>query len=135
MCEFCPLDWRPLGGRQCFPLTLVFNLFLAVLSLHCCVGFSLVVVNGLILFVMLYGLLIAMASLLVERRCCLGSCGSWALEHRLKGCGPWASLLHSVWDLPGSGIESVSPALAGRLFTSEPPGKPSHLLLNSLCLE
>ena len=59
-----------------FSLTLVFNLFLAVLGLHCCVGFSLVVVNGLILLVMGYGLLIAMASLLVERMCCLGSWGS-----------------------------------------------------------
>ena len=59
-----------------FSLTLVFNLFLAVLGLHCCVGFSLVVVNGLILLVMGYGLLIAMVSLLVERMCCLGSWGS-----------------------------------------------------------
>ena len=90
VCVFCPLDWRPLGGRQYFSLTLVFNLFLAVLGLHCCVGFSLVVVNGLILFIMLYGLLTATASLLEQRMCCLGSCGSWALEHRLKGCGPWA---------------------------------------------
>ena len=73
-----------------FSLTLVFNLFLAVLGLHCCVGFSLVVVNGLILFVMGYGLLIAMACLLVERMCCLGSWGSWALEHRLNSCGSWA---------------------------------------------
>ena len=27
-------------------------------------------------------------------------------------------------DLPGPGIEHVSPALAGRFFTTEPPGKP-----------
>ena len=27
-------------------------------------------------------------------------------------------------DLPNSGIEPVSPALAGRFFTTEPPGKP-----------
>ena len=25
-----------------------------------------------------------------------------------------------MWDLPGSGVEPVSPALAGRLFTTEP---------------
>ena len=30
----------------------------------------------------------------------------------------------SLGDLPDPGIESVSPALAGRFFTSEPPGKP-----------
>ena len=29
-----------------------------------------------------------------------------------------------MWDLPKSGIEPVSPALAGRFFTTEPPGKP-----------
>ena len=29
-----------------------------------------------------------------------------------------------MWDLPGPGIELMSPALAGRLLTTEPPGKP-----------
>ena len=33
---------------------------------------------------------------------------------RLSGCGLRASLLCSTWDLPGSGIEPASPALAGR---------------------
>ena len=32
-----------------------------------------------------------------------------------------------MWDLPGPGIELGSPALAGRFFTTEPPGKPSML--------
>ena len=26
-----------------------------------------------------------------------------------------------MWDLPGPGIKSISPALAGRFFTTEPP--------------
>ena len=30
-----------------------------------------------------------------------------------------------MWDLPGPGIGLASPALAGRFFTTEPPGKPS----------
>ena len=30
----------------------------------------------------------------------------------------------SMWDLPGPGMEPVSPALAGRFLTSRPPGKP-----------
>ena len=30
-----------------------------------------------------------------------------------------------MWDLPGSRIEPTSSALAGRFFTTEPPGKPS----------
>ena len=29
-----------------------------------------------------------------------------------------------MWDPPGSGIEHVSPALAGGFFASQPPGKP-----------
>ena len=33
-----------------------------------------------------------------------------------------------MWDLCGSGIEPVSPALAGGCFTSEPPGKPQFSL-------
>ena len=33
--------------------------------------------------------------------------------------------LPSPGDLPDPGIELVSPALVGRFFTTEPPGKPS----------
>ena len=29
-----------------------------------------------------------------------------------------------MWDLPGSGIEPMTAALAGGFFTTEPPGKP-----------
>ena len=32
-------------------------------------------------------------------------------------------LLRGMWDLPGPGIESVSPALAGGFLTTVPPGK------------
>ena len=28
-----------------------------------------------------------------------------------------------MWDIPGPGIEPLSPALAGIVFTTEPPGK------------
>ena len=31
-----------------------------------------------------------------------------------------------MWDLPRPGLEPVSPALAGRLSTTAPPGKPHH---------
>ena len=44
--------------------------------------------------------------------------------HRLSNCGSRAQPLHGMWDLPGPGIEPVSPALAGRLPTTAPPGKP-----------
>jgi len=37
-----------------------------------------------------------------------------------------------VWDLPGPGLEPMSPALADRFFTTEPPGKPSVKVLRWL---
>ena len=55
----------------------------------------------------------------------LSSCGSWALERRLSSCGARAQLLRGMWDLPGPGLEPVSPALAGGFLTTVPPGKPS----------
>ena len=51
------------------------------------------------------------------------SCGLWALEHRLSSCGAQAQLLCGTWDLPGPGLEPVSPALAGGFLTTAPPGK------------
>lgn len=35
----------------------------------------------------------------------------------------WASLFQGLWDLPGPGIEPVSPALAGGFYVTEPAGK------------
>ena len=32
-----------------------------------------------------------------------------------------------MWDLPGPGLEPVSPALAGRFLTTAPPGKSQSL--------
>ena len=52
----------------------------------------------------------------------LSSCGSQTLEHRFSSCGAQAQLLHGMWDLPGPGIESMSPALAGGFLTNAPPG-------------
>ena len=52
------------------------------------------------------------------------SCGSRALERRLSSCGSQAQLLRGMWDLPGPGLEPVSPAVAGGFLTTEPPGKP-----------
>ena len=48
----------------------------------------------------------------------LNSCSFWALEHRLGSCGTQAQLLHGMWDLPRSGIKTVSPAPADRFFIS-----------------
>ena len=34
-----------------------------------------------------------------------------------------------MWDLPGPGLEPVSPALAGGFLTTAPPGKPDPMIL------
>ena len=58
------------------------------------------------------------------------SCSSWALEHRFNCYGTWVQLWYMGLVVPqnlgssGSGIRPMSPALAGRFFANEPPGKP-----------
>ena len=93
----------------------------------CCEGFSLA---GTLLWLGCSGFchcgaraLGMQASVIVARG--LSSCSFQALECQLNICGEQALLLHSIWDLPRSGVKPVSPALTGRLFTTEPPGKPS----------
>jgi len=45
----------------------------------------------------------------------------------------WSGLpFPPMGDLPNSGIEPASPALVGRFFTTEPPGKPLVLFTFSL---
>ena len=65
-----------------------------------------------------------------SRACAFSSCGSRALERWLSGCGARAQLLCSVWDPPGSGFKSVSPALAGGFLTIRSPGKSSAQFFN-----
>ena len=94
----------------------------AVLGLRCCTGFSLVAASrGYSLFAV-HGLSLQRLLLLWSMgsgMCGLSSCGSWALEHRLSSCGAQAELLCRTWDLPGPGIEPVSPVLADRFLTTE----------------
>ena len=58
--------------------------------------------------------------------------GSRALERRLSNCGARASLLHGMWELPGPGLEPLSPALAGGFLTTAPPGKPKRMKFTHL---
>ena len=44
--------------------------------------------------------------------------------------GAWAQLPHGMWDLPGPGMESMSPASAGRFLTTEPPGRSHSFFYN-----
>ena len=60
---------------------------------------------------------------------------SLVAEHRLQtrtlsNCGSRAQLFRGMWDLPRPGLEPMSPALAGRLSTTAPPGKPSTEFFN-----
>ena len=122
-----------------FHAVFFFNLFLflAALGLRCCTrAFSGCGERGLLFFAV-HGLLHrsgfsccraralgAWASVVVAHR--LSRCGSQALERRLSSCGARTQLLRGMWDLPGPGLEPVSPALAGGFLTTAPPGK-SHI--------
>ena len=73
------------------------------------------------LFIAVRGPLTIAASLVAEHR---------LQTRRLSSCGSRAQLLHGMQDPPRPGLEPVSPALAGRLSTTAPPGKPpKHLIL------
>ena len=51
---------------------------------------------------------------------------------RLSNCGSRAQPLRGTWDPPRPGLEPASPALAGRLSTTAPPGKPYFYFLINL---
>ena len=57
--------------------------------------------------------------------------GAWVLGCAGFSCGTWASLLRGMWNLPRPGIKPMSPASADGFFTTEPPGKLCHSILNS----
>ena len=101
-------------------------LFLAVLGLRFCArAFSSCGERGP-LFIAVRGPLTIAGCLVAEHR---------LQSRRLSSCGSWAQLLRGMWDLPRSGLEPVSPALAGRFSTTAPPGKRlSYLNLCSLLL-
>ena len=72
------------------------------------------------LFIAVRGPLTIAASLVAEQR---------LQTRRLSSCGSRAQLLRGTWDLPRPGLEPLSPALAGRLPTTAPPGKPRKRIL------
>ena len=45
---------------------------------------------------------------------------------RLSNCGSRAQPLRGMWDPPRPRLEPAFPALAGRLSTTAPPGKPNR---------
>ena len=103
-----------------FFINLFIFLFLAVLGLRFCVrAFSSCSKRGPLL-IAVCGPPTILASLVAEHRLQM---------RRLSSCGSRAQSLHGMWDPPRPGLEPVSPALAGRLSTTAPPGKsppPQH---------
>ena len=70
------------------------------------------------------GLLILVARLVSELEG-FSSRRTGALKYRLSSRGTGASLPLGMWELPGPGTETASPALAGGPFTTGPPGESS----------
>ena len=99
-----------------FLIYLFTYLFLAVLGLRFCArAFSSCGEQGP-LFIAVRRPLTVAASLVAE---------DGLQTRRLSSRGSRAQLLRGMWDLPRLGLEPVSPALAGRLSTTVPPGKPN----------
>ena len=67
------------------------------------------------LLIAVHGPITIAASLVAEHR---------LQTRRLSNCGSRTQPLRSMWDPPRPGLKPVSPALAGRLPTTAPPGKP-----------
>ena len=117
-----------------FPLIFLKNTYLFIFgcvgSLLLCTGFSLVAESGGYSLLQCAGFSLWWLLLLRSMGCRhagFSSCGVWALECRLNSCGTRAQLLCGMWDLPGPGLEPMSPALAGGFLTTAPPGKsPSY---------
>ena len=122
-------------------MSLINQLMLAVLGLRCCEGSPLVALSGSYSLAVCSGSSLRWPLLLGARaleHAGFSSCSTWAQQLQLAGSRAQAQqswhrgqLLCSMQDLPRPGIKSVSPALAGEFFTTEPPQKPGQFLLYS----
>ena len=138
----------PIWGTVLFIFYLIICLFLAVLGLHCCKGFSLVLVSRGYSWLQSMGFSLQWLSLQstgssvytcmcmcvrasVDMAHGLNRCGSRALEHMFNSCGAQAQLRHSMSNLIRPGTEPMSSALASRFFTTEPPGRPWGTLFDN----
>ena len=97
---------------------------MAVLDLRFCARALSSCSNRGPLFIAVRGPLTITASLVAEHR---------LQTRRLSICGSRAHPLRGMWDLPRPGLEPVSPALAGRLPTTAPPGKPQVFCFCCCC--
>ena len=117
-------------------------LFLSVRVPCCCVGFSLVVVRGL-----LSGC-DAWASHCSGFSCCrawalgtwvsvvaahgFSSCGSWTLQHRLNSCGKGISCSVACGIFLDSGLNPCLLHWQADSIATVPPGKPNNVLSDSI---
>ena len=108
----------------------VFILFLTALGLRCCAQALSSCGERALLFVVVQqashrgGFPCCRAQALSTGASVVWHTGSVVVAHGLSSCGSRAQLLRGMWDLPGPGLKPVSPALAGGLLTTAPPGKP-----------
>ena len=129
----CPLHWQ----ADSFFLTFLKLIYLFIFG---CIGFLLLRMGFLQLWRLGATLhCSAWASHCGGFSCCgalaLGSRASVVVAHRLSSCGARAQLLCGMWDLPGPGLGTMSPAFAGRFLTTAPPGKSSTNYFTSLELK
>ena len=132
-----------------FDFIYLFIYIFAALGLCCCVRAFSSCGKRRLLFIVVHGLLIAVASLVaghglqahrlqqlehvgsvVVVRRLQGAQASIVMVHGLSSCGAQAQFLCSMWDIPAPVIERMSPALAGRLLTTDPPGKSPKAIVN-----
>ena len=103
------------------------------MGLHCCAGFSLVLVN---VCVCVGGCLVSNCGVPASHCCgfsCSGaqslghmgfsSCCSGAQENRFNSCTHWLICSAACGTFRDLGMEPTSPTLVGRFFTIVPPGK------------
>ena len=111
---------------NCWIMLILFLTFFFFNFIFGCIGSSLLCV----------GLSLVVASGGYSSLRCEGFSLRWLLLLQSMGsrhagfssCGTRAELLRGMWDLPGPGLEPVSPALAGRFSTTAPPGRPHSWL-------
>ena len=111
--------------KSCILFFFFFNLFIyfwlcwVFVSVR---GLSLVVASGGHSSSLHVGLSLSQPLLLQEHR---------LQTRRLSSCGSRAQLLRGMWDLPRPGLEPASPALAGTVSTTVPPGKPNPVFFKT----
>ena len=107
--------WDRVLRAGAFTFKTFISLFLAGLDLRSCKGFLCLASSWGYSLVAEQGPLLLLFPL-------LGSTDS--RTHGLRGCGTQASLLCRMWNLYGSGIKPVTPALAGRFLPLSHQGFP-----------